>query len=203
VRRWLLVPLLVVLVAEPAFSHPVGQPHGGFRATFSNVEPLVLGLQVAVLGGDDRMRIANLSGKTIVVLDPEGRPFVRFTDRAVYRYDVGTKTWGLVVNGTSYEWVERRISWNEESLPPEVAADPTRSHLIRQWEIPGRVNGEPFRIKGFLGWGPHAVSGEAPVPSEGDGKVFLIALGLTAVAVAAAVLLYLAHRRTSSSSRSA
>ncbi len=203
-RRPLLVAVLALAAVPPASGHPVGTPHGGYRSTFSNVEPLVLGLQIAVLGGDQRLRIANLSGKTIVVFDADGRPFVRFTDRAVYRYEPSAAEWFQVATGTSYEWVEPRISWNDDSPPPEVAADPTRSHLIREWTISGRADGEPFRIKGFLGWGPHLVSGEAPAPaSEGDGKAFFVAFGLTGVGIGAAVLLYFAHRRTSSSSRSA
>jgi hypothetical protein len=204
VRRSLLGAVLGLVAVPAASAHPVGAAHGGYRATFSSVKPLVLGLQIAVQGGDQRLRIANLTGKTLVILDPDGRPFIRFTDRAVYRYEESSAEWHQVAMGTSYEWIEPRISWNDDSPPPEVAADPTRSHLIRQWAIPGRADGEAFRIKGFLGWGPHAVSGGTPVASsEGDGKAFFLAFGLTAAAVGGGVLLYFAHRRTSSSSRSA
>jgi hypothetical protein len=204
VKRFALA-LVAALVASPAaFAHPTGTPHGGYQATFSNVKPLVLGLQVAIVGGSKRMRVANLSGKTIVILDAEGEPFLRFTDEAVYRFEPVAREWHQVAAGMSYDWVEPRISWNEESPPPAVAADPTHSHFIKEWAIPGRAGNVDFQIKGFLGWSPHAASGAQPVSDPGDGRAFLIAFGLTAVAIAAAALLfYVARRRTSSTSRSA
>jgi hypothetical protein len=200
-----VIALVAALVAAPAgFAHPTGVPHGGYQATFSNVEPPVLGLQVTILGGDQRVHVANLSGKTVVILDAEGEPFLRFTDEAVYQFEPVAREWHQVATGTSWDWPEPRIAWSEESPPPAVAADPTQSHFIKDWAIPGRAGNVDFEIKGFLGWAPHAASAAQPVSDAGDGRAFLIAFGLTAVAIAAAALLiYVARRRTSSSSRSA
>jgi hypothetical protein len=204
VKRFAVAVAAALVAVSAAFGHPTGRQHGGYQATFSNVEPPVLGLQVAIVDGSKRLRVANLSGKRIVILDAEGEPFLRFTDEAVYGFEPVAREWHQVAAGTSYDWVEPRISWNEESPPPAVAADPTQSHLIKDWAIPGRAGNVDFEIKGFLGWAPHVGSAAQPVPDPGDGRAFLIAFGLTAVAIAAAALLfYVARRRTSSSSRSA
>jgi hypothetical protein len=204
VKRVCIV-LFAALAAAPAgHAHPTGSPHGGYQATYSNVEPPVLGLQVAILGGDQRMHVANLSGKTVVILDAGGAPFLRFTDQTVYQFEPVAQEWHQVATGTSWDWPEPRISWNDEAPPPAVAADPTQSHFIKDWAIPGRAGNVEFQIKGFLGWSPHAASGTQPVPDPGDGRAFLIAFGLTVIAIAAAALIfYVARRRTSSTSRSA
>jgi hypothetical protein len=198
-----LVTLLALLAAVPvASAHPLGQQHGGYRATVSNVQPPVLGLQVAVLGGDQRLRISNLTGKTILIVGPEGDPFLRFTTEAVYRFEPVTSRWHQVALGTTYVWAEPRISWTEESPPAGVAAAPGETHLIREWSVPGRVGGRPIQIRGFLSWAPHT-GGSASAADSAAGRAFLIAFGLTALAILAATVLYAARRRTSSSSRSA
>jgi hypothetical protein len=139
----------------------------------------VLGLQVTVLGGVERLRVSNLSGETVLILAPGGEPLLRFTPKTVYRYEPVTARWHQVASDTTYAWAEPRISWNEGSPPDVVTADPDETHFIREWSIPGR-DGD----------------------SAADGRVFLAAFGLTGVAILACAV-YVARRRTSSSSRSA
>lgn len=201
-RAWLVAFAVFVLAAPAAFAHGKGPPHGGYYATFSNVDPPLLGLDVAVLGEDRRLRIANLSGKTVVIFDEYGEPFLRFTPTAVYSREAGAD-WEQVATGTTYDWPEPRIGWNESSPPDVVAADPGETHFIRDWSVDGRVEGRNFQIKGFLGWAPHAAGGSVPAADAAGGRAFFIAFGLTAVGILAAALLYVARRRTSSSSRSA
>jgi hypothetical protein len=201
-KAWLIALAVFVLAAPAAFAHGKGPPHGGYYATFSNVDPPLLGLDVAVLGEDRRLRIANLSGKTVVILDEYGESFLRFTPEAVFSREVGGD-WEQVATGSTYDWPEPRIGWNESAPPDVVAADPGDTHLIRDWSVEGRAEGRDFQIKGFLGWAPHAAGASVPGADAADGRTFLIAFGLTAVGILAAALLYVARRRTSSSSRSA
>jgi hypothetical protein len=201
VRAWAVVLLVVLLGPSAASAHPLDRPHGGYVSTISSVAPPVLGVQVAVLGGDQRLRLTNFSEKTVVVLNAAGRPFLRFADQAVHRYDAVAGEWKQVATGTTYDWAEPRISWSGSSQPPVVAADPSQGHVIQGWAIAARADGVPFQVKGFLSWTPHAGSGAA-VDSAGI-RAFLIAFGLTAAAILAGGLLYVSRRRMSSSSRSA
>jgi hypothetical protein len=197
VKAALAAAAVLVAVAPAAHAHPLGPEHGGYYSTFSNVHPPVLGLQVAILGGVERLRVSNLSGQTLVIFGPEGAPFLRFTSKAVYRYEPVTAGWHQVAAGSTYAWAEPRISWTEDSPPEEVVAAPGETHFIRDWTIPGRVGGTAVQIRGFLGWAPHTDGASA------DGRAFVLAFALTGVAILAATLLYVARRRTSSSSRSA
>jgi hypothetical protein len=192
----------VLLAAPAAYGHEGGPPHGGYQATFSSVQPPILGLQVAVPEGDARLRIENLTGKTVEILAVGGQPFLRFTSDAVYGRAPGGG-WEQVATGTTYDWAEPRIGWNRSSPPDAVAAEPGEIHFIRDWAIEGRADGVAFQIKGYLGWAPHAAGGSTAGADSADGRAFFIAFGLTAVAIAAAALFYVARRRTSSSSRSA
>ncbi len=42
-------------------------------STAAALQPNVLGVSVAVIGGDDRLRLSNYSGKTIVILGARRR----------------------------------------------------------------------------------------------------------------------------------
>jgi hypothetical protein len=202
VRIWAAVLLVVLAAPSGASAHPLDRPHGGYVSTISSVSPPVLGVQVAVLGGDQRLRLTNVGKETIVILNAVGRPFLRFADGAVRQYDAVAREWKQVATGTTYDWPEPRISWNESAQPPVVAADPNEAHVIQDWAIPARADGVPFQIKGILSWAPHATGPDAAVDPAG-GRAFLIAFGVTAAAILAGGLLYVSRRRTSSSSRSA
>jgi hypothetical protein len=202
VRAWAAAVVVVLIAPSAASAHPTGRSHGGYVSTISSVIPPVLGVQVAVLAGDQCLRLSNISEKTIVILNAAGRPFLRFANDAVHQYDADVREWRQVATGTTYDWAEPRISWNDDSRPPVVVADPTQARVIHEWAIPGRADGVPFQIKGLLGWAPHAIGSEAAADSA-DGRAFLIAFGLTAAAILAGGLLYFSRRRTSSSSRSA
>jgi hypothetical protein len=193
---------LALLAAPVAGAHGLAQT-GGFVSTISQIEPNVLGLQVAVLGGADRVRIANLSGKTVLIYGPRGERLLRFETDVVFRNDAGPgrpPRWRQVAVGTSYAWHDPRMRWGQQTLPSAVRVAPDKPHLIRNWTISGTADGKPFEIEGFLGYAP-------PPASAGDEsgvlKPLLVTIGVAVAAVAAAFLLYLPRRRASSSSRSA
>jgi hypothetical protein len=119
--------------AASARAHEGGQ-HTGFAARVSVIEPFIPGLLVQVIGGHERMSVANLTDQSIVILDERGDPFVR------------------IGPGKTETWAEPRIGATEE--PPEEEG------LVRNWRIRGTADGEPFQIRGFLGYRPPPGSAE-------------------------------------------
>jgi len=82
-RAAILLIFTTLLPVGAARAHP-GSTLTGYVSTVSAVVPNVLGVNALVLGGDDRLRISNYSGKTIVILGYEGEPYLRFDTSGVY-----------------------------------------------------------------------------------------------------------------------
>lgn len=214
-RRAALTVVLAALAAPAASAHPTPQgDYYGYVTTFSNLEPLVLGVNV-VTSGDHELLVNNLSGKTIVVLGNEGEPYLRFSPDGVYRNRVSPTTyvnlardenlelppgtdslappsWEKVGDGKSFKWLERRIGWSDTQPPDVVERQPDTRHFIGYWQIPATADGQPFLIKGFLGYTP-------PPPQQGGIPSRKIAVGALAgfllASGAAATILVLRRRR--------
>jgi hypothetical protein len=163
-------------LAFPALCAAHGTGHQeGFRSTVSGIEPAVPGLLVSVVGGDQLLSVRNWSGRRVVLLGADGRPFLRFSGNRVERRTDGR--WELVKQGSSYAFHDPRIH--------VVGPPPERSGLVRNWRVAGIANGRPFAIKGFLGYsGPAAPTDDgglpawAPVAAAGVGVLALAALAL-------------------------
>lgn len=119
--------VLLLLLASPsaALAHG-GGGHVGFVATVSGIEPPIPGLIAQVLGGHERLSVQNLTQKTIVILDVEGRPQLH------------------VAPGEAKSIADPRVG---STGPP-----PERGEFVRNWRIRGEADGEPFAIVGFLGY---------------------------------------------------
>jgi hypothetical protein len=176
VRKPLTLLAAVLALAAPAAAHR-GTGGRGYVSTFSAIQPSVLGVSVNVLGGDDRLRVSNYSGKTLVILGYEGEPYLRFGDGGVFvntrspaaylnrfRYppalapgtaDASARpAWRRAARAVSFAWHDHRIHWAARQPPRMIAADPSHTHLLRNWRVPGRASGKPFAIIGFLGYVP-------------------------------------------------
>ena len=83
-RRLVAVVTARLALAPAAVGH--GPAGGGicYVSSVSGLKPLVVGVLVTVLGGDDRLQLVNYSGKTVVVDGYEGEPFLRFNSNGVY-----------------------------------------------------------------------------------------------------------------------
>lgn len=191
-------------LALTADGHPRGSQQRGFVSTVAAVEPNVLGLRASVLGGDDRLLVQNLSGKTVLISGYDGEPFLRFARGAVFRNvrspttylssdrsndtDVpaiadasSSPVWKRVAAGESFAWHDRRIRWMEAALPASVRNEPNRSHHLRDWSVSGTAGGDRFAIVGFLGYAPPA-DGATP-ESRGAWALWgALAFGLAALA---------------------
>jgi hypothetical protein len=198
-----------LLLAPAAAAHgPVGGGQG-YVSTVAGLEPNVLGVFVSVLGGDDRLRLVNYSGKTIVVLGYDREPFLRFAKNGVYENvrspatylsrerdpakarvpasadPKATPRWRKVGAGVaSYVWHDHRIHWTKSELPPVVQQAPDQIHRIFRWRIPARANGQPFVVLGFLGYAPSPNAGEDAtsrwLPAAVIGASLLVAAALGA-----------------------
>lgn len=204
--------LAALVVPSPASSHR-GTGGKGYVSTFSAVRPNVLGLSVNVLGGDDRLRASNYSGKNVLILGYEREPYLRFGKDGVFvntrspaaylnrfRYPPGLEpgaadaaarpVWRRVRSGATFEWHDHRIHWTASEPPRAVREQRDRTHLIFNWRVPGRADGKPFAITGFLGY--------VPPPAVKDRKDWVVpaaAVALGSGALAALVVGAGARRR--------
>jgi hypothetical protein len=209
----------LALLAAVALAYPAattahrGTGGRGYVSTFSGIQPNVLGVSVNVLGGDDRLRVSNYSGKTLVIVGYEGEPYLRFGDGGVFvntrspatylnrfryppalatgRADASAKpSWRRVARGVTFEWHDHRIHWAARQPPKAVAVDPDHMHLLRNWRVPGRADGKPVAITGFLGYVP------PPGVRGGDGaRSWLVPVGVAVGGIAAAVSVGVGARR--------
>jgi hypothetical protein len=148
-----------------AGAHETGT-HAGFQSSVSYIKPHIPGLIVQVLGGHERLSMANLTKRNIVIFDGRGRPLER------------------VPPGRTRVWTEPRIGARE---PP-----PEREGLIRYWRIRGTADGKPFEIVGFLGYRPPA---GAPSESDGLPTWALVSAGAAGLLLLAATLVIPSRRR--------
>jgi hypothetical protein len=197
---------VIAALAVPAGSAAHrGSAGKGYMSTIAGLVPNVLGVSVNVLGGDDRLRLSNYSGKNIVILGYEGEPYLRFTRSGVFenmrspaaylnrvRYPAGLTPgaadaaappeWRRMRRGVSFEWHDHRIHWTGRRPPAAVAKSQREPHLIFDWRVPGRADGKPFAITGFLGYVPRPDSHKAsrrwlaPIAGAALGAATLVVL---------------------------
>jgi hypothetical protein len=178
VRTLLVASALALACPAASAAHGTGHEEG-FLSTVSGMEPAVPGLLVSVVGGDQLLSIRNWSGRHVVLLGADRRPFLRFSDNRVERGTDGR--WELVKRGSSYAFHDSRIH--------VVGPPPERSGLVREWRVPGVANGRPFAIKGFVGYRAPAA------PADAGGLPAWAPVAAAGVGVLAVAALALAHRR--------
>jgi hypothetical protein len=218
VSRLAAVTAAALLAAPAASAHGPAGGGAGYVSTVAGMQPNVLGVNVSVLGGDDRLRLANYSGKTIVVLGYDGEPFLRFAESGVYENLRSPATylsrvrdprqakvpssadgqaparWRRVApGGASFVWHDHRIHWTGLEPPRVVRGEPDAIHRIFRWRIPARADGEPFVVAGFLGYAPDDA---AAADGEEETSAWLLAAVLVASLLGVAALVVTGVRRT-------
>lgn len=193
----------LLLLAPAAAAHGPAGGGQGYVSTVAGLEPNVLGVLVSVLGGDDRLRLANYSGKTIVVLGYDGEPFLRFAKNGIYENVRSPATflsrerdpaqvrvpasanakasprWRKVGEvGASYVWHDHRIHWTAAEPPRVVQESPDQIHRIFRWRVPALADGTAFVISGFLGYAP------PPQAEEAGTSAWLVAAAIGGSALA-------------------
>jgi hypothetical protein len=156
------------------------QAHGGshqFESVLGGVRPAGLGagLQLEVLDYDARIRLANRSGRTVIVegyaeepyarLDPDGGVYLNARSPALYlnndRYartpvapEVDASAdpeWFRIDRSGVLTWYDHRIHYMGQTVPPRLA-DVSERTLMRGYRIPVSIDGRPATIVGQLFW---------------------------------------------------
>ena len=180
----------VALVLAPGAASAHGPVAPIATSYLAKVSQLPAGLRATVVDGDQRLWLAVTPSATVVVLDPRGAPYLRFTRSGVaVNENSGTYYTNLtpaqpapggLTATTVPRWVSagagHTYSWHDGRLHAlaTVAISPGRSYVGR-WSIPLRVNGRPTVIAGGLYY--------APGPSIVWFWPILVAIACTAAAV--------------------
>jgi hypothetical protein len=192
---------LVLLGAAAAAQAHQGNPN--YRSVVTKVTPTTKDLRLSVLNFDDRLLMENFSGKPVVIMGYDDKPYARvLADRTVQvntnspaYYLNGDRTasatvpkglpaapsWKTESRSGRFEWHDHRMHWMGTQDPPQLKNKSKRTH-IDDWRVPITVGGTPGKISGTLTWVPIS-GGSVPIGSIAGITALLIAgcLGVFAV----------------------
>lgn len=168
----LLVP------AGPASAHGGEAPD----ATAYKIEVVGLtsdlpGLTVRVVEAGARLELVNDTGRSVEVLGYQGEPYLDIRPGGVFRNanspaayvnetldgdapvpatadPTAPPRWERISGGTTVRWHDQRPRWLSDGLPAQAQADPSRSHLLRDWTVPLRQDVRTLAVRGTLTWEP-------------------------------------------------
>ncbi|WP_051684003.1 hypothetical protein [Blastococcus sp. URHD0036] len=176
----LLAGIVAVLaLAGPAGAHVGGDVAGSdFDGRVTSVTPEVPGVTVRVLQFGDEFEVVNTTGTEVAVPGYSDEPYLRIGPDGVWRNSRSPATylnldrygradipdsvdvdaepeWVQVSTEPRYVWHDHRTHWmSEGQLPPAVAADPDREHLVADWVVPMTHGGTTVEVAGELTWAP-------------------------------------------------
>jgi hypothetical protein len=170
----------LLLGAPVALAHE-GNPN--FRSVVTSVTPAVEGIDVSVLNFGDRLLLHNTSGKDVLILDYEGKPYARvladgkvevntnskayylnedrFGETSVPANLAAEPSWKEISRSARFEWHDHRAHWMLDSDPPQLQDKDVRTK-IDDWEVPVQIDGQSGTIAGTLTWVP-TEEGSLPV----------------------------------------
>jgi hypothetical protein len=222
VRRCVLAAVAVASVLAgtgSAAAHDVGGGSGKYLSTISRVRPPLAGLGVAVVRGDDGLRLTWKGPGELMVLGYRGEPYLRFTaGGAVLRNARSPATyvnqdrfakvavpddadasappmWRRVATSGTWSWHDHRIHWMSTIPPKSVRDDAGTGRTLFDWTVPLRHGTRHVAIVGTLRYVPGkkaAFAWEA---------LFVPLLGATLLA--GATLTYVFRRERRASARAA
>jgi hypothetical protein len=179
-RPALIIAVVVGVLATagaPAAAHGDDAPDATAYRTEVTATPDVPGLTVRAVEAGARLELVNDTGRTIEVLGYAGEPYLEVradgvwtnvNSAATYLNQVLTgdadvpagasptapPQWRRVSTDTRIRWHDRRTHWTEPDLPAQAAADPTRTHRLRDWVVPLRDGVGTLQVRGTLDWEP-------------------------------------------------
>ncbi|RBY94502.1 hypothetical protein DQ244_04120 [Blastococcus sp. TBT05-19] len=171
--------VVLLAVAGPASAHVGGGAAGSdFDGRIVSVTPELPGVTVRILQFGDELELVNDSGTEVLVPGYSDEPYLRIGPEGVWRNANSPATylnldrygraampegvdpeaepaWEQVSTQPEYVWHDHRTHWMSEGvLPPRVAADPTREHVVSEWLVPLRQGGTEAEVAGVLTWSP-------------------------------------------------
>jgi hypothetical protein len=175
----LLGALAVLALGGPASAHVGGGAAGSdFDGRVLSVEPEIPGLSVRILQFGDELELVNDTDREVVVPGYSDEPYLRIGPDGVWRNARSPATyinldrygrttlpaeadpaadpeWQQVSTEPHYVWHDHRTHWMSENLlPPQVVADPDRSHTVFEWTVPLLHGDTPVDVAGELTWSP-------------------------------------------------
>ncbi|WP_409332577.1 hypothetical protein [Trujillonella humicola] len=169
----------VLALAGPAAAHVGGDVAGSdFDGRVTSVSPELPGVTVRVLQFGDEIEVVNTTGTDVEIPGYSGEPYLRIGPDGVWRNSRSPATylnldrfgradvpdtadvaaepeWVQVSTQPRYVWHDHRTHWmSERSLPPQVAADPDRAHVVSRWVVPMTHGGTSVEVAGELTWEP-------------------------------------------------
>jgi len=179
--------------APAAFAHPAAPPPPPARpppvvdpippddedqyvSRVTSIKPRVPGLEVRILGGQEKIEFTWTGKHWLVVEGVEGEPMVRMSARGIEinersstaflsadRYAEvavpGTvdpsaqPRWRRIESPGPISWYEHRAQWMTAERP-EVVGDGDRGTTVFHWRIPARLGDRQLVIRGSLDWLP-------------------------------------------------
>ncbi|MEU4239751.1 hypothetical protein [Actinoplanes sp. NPDC026619] len=164
--------------ATPAFAHGGDTPDAtAYRTTVTAISTPEKGLTVRTVEAGARLELTNKTGHSVEVLGYDGEPYLdvrpdgtweNVNSPAAYINETLTgdnavpanadptapPSWRKLSGSTTVRWHDQRTHWLSSGLPPQAQADPSRSHRLRDWAVPLRVQVRTFAITGTLDWEP-------------------------------------------------
>jgi hypothetical protein len=171
-----LLPLALSVAPVPASAHPSGSnPDAAYyQADLAEITPARPDVVVRVDPRGEWIDLTYTGDTEVVVLGYTGEPYLRVTatttaenlvsqttylNKAMFA-DIPTSgrtasaapTWQPIDGAGTVRWHDHRIHWMGQARPPNVAADPTRRHLVGTWVVHAVAGTVPFDIRGTLNW---------------------------------------------------
>ena len=181
-----LVVGFVVVTAGPAAAHGVGglEPTN-YVTTVAGITPPAPGLHVRAVDVGTSIELRNDSAHDVIVIGYQREPYLRIGPRGAWQnvrspavflnrtrvptqeappgqYDAkAAPEWRKISTAPVAVWHDHRTHWMGTEDPAIVRRDPGRPHVvIRDWQIPLRMDGRKLTVTGDAGWVP----GPSPWP---------------------------------------
>ncbi|HEY3009994.1 MAG TPA: hypothetical protein VGJ63_18280, partial [Micromonosporaceae bacterium] len=169
---------VLVAPATAASAHGADAPDAtAYRTAVTGITPPQPGLTVRAVEAGARLELTNHTGKTVEVLGYSGEPYLEVRPDGTYQNvnspatylnatlagdtavpatadPTAPPSWRRVSGATTVRWHDQRTHRLSPGLPPAAAADPSRSHRLRDWAVPLREEARTFEIRGTLDWIP-------------------------------------------------
>jgi hypothetical protein len=198
-----VVAVALLLGAPVALAHE-GNPN--YRSVVSNVSPGIPGVDVSVLNFDDRLLLHNTSGKDVVILDYQKKPYARLLADGTVEVNTNSEAyylnedrlgetavpkdlpaeaqWKQLSRSSRFEWHDHRAHWMGKSDPPNLKDKGTETKIF-DWSVPIEVDGQQGSITGTLTWVP---TENAPIPL---GAI----IGFAVLVIVLALAVFIVRRR--------
>lgn len=170
--------LTLLTLATPAAAHGADAPDGtDYRTEATGLTPARPGLTVRAVEAGARLELVNRTGRDVEVTGYSGEPYLRVGPGGAYENSRSPATylnrtlagdttlppeadpaappqWRRIADEPRVRWHDQRAQWREAGPPARAAADPTRTHRVRDWTVPVRDGAEQLEIRGTLDWVP-------------------------------------------------